>query len=38
MHETVERDARYQIIITANSSQYYLHVVDKTPVHEDSRS
>ena len=36
-HESVEKDSRYQIAIKGESSEYYLHVVDKRPLHEDSR-
>lgn len=37
-HESVEKDSRYQIAIKGESSVYYLHVVDKKPLHEDSRT
>ena len=37
-HETVEQNSRFQIAIKAESSAYYLHVVDKQPLHEDSRT
>lgn len=37
-HESVEKDSRYQIAIKGEKSQYYLHVVEHNPVHEDSRT
>lgn len=32
-HESVEKDSRYQIAIKGESSEYYLHVVDRKPLH-----
>lgn len=37
-HESVEKNSRYQISIKGESSSYYLHVVDKKPLHEDTRT
>jgi hypothetical protein len=37
-HESVEKNSRFQIAINGESSAYYLHVVDKKPLHEDSRT
>lgn len=32
-HESVEKNSRYQISVKGDHSAYYLHVVDKKPLH-----
>ncbi len=37
-HESVEKNSRYQISVKGETSVFYLHVVDRKPLHEDSRT
>lgn len=36
-HESVEKNSRYQITVKGEISGYYLHVVEKQVLHEDTR-
>lgn len=36
-HESVEKNSRYQISVKGQISNFYLHVVEKKVLHEDSR-